>query len=116
MIRPTDINPTVEQVAGSDIVLVTEIKETFKYENGKRTDVCDGFRNSVVAPSKKYADFTIKTQKAFVTPEQLAAAKDGVVKVRVRGFVGRFYRVRKEDGSFDYAFTSTADSLEVVAQ
>lgn len=113
MIRPNDINVTIEQVAGSDTVIVTEVREVFKYDDaGNRTNTLDGFRHSVVAPSKKYADFTIKTQKAFITSEQLAAAKDGVVRVKVKGFVGRFYRTRNNE----YAFTSTAESLEVVAQ
>lgn len=116
IIRPSDIKLTIEQVAGSDTVLVTEVREVKKYDAaGNRTDTPDGFRYTAVAPAKKYAEFPIKTSKAFVTPEQLAAAKDGVVKVRVKGFVGRFYRVRK-DKDVDYAFTSTAESLEVVAQ
>ena len=116
MIKVTDINVTIEQAACSDTVLVTDMREAFKYENGKRTDVSDGFRYNVVAPSNKYVDFTIKTQRPFVTPEQLAAAKDGVVKVRVKGFAGRFYRIRSSNGNIDYAFTATAESLEVVTQ
>ena len=113
MIKVTDINFSVELIAGSDAVLVTDVREVFKYDDaGNRTNTPDGFRNTVVAPAKKYAEFTIKTAKAFVTPEQLAAAKDGTVKVKVKGFVGRFYRTR----GGDYAFTSTAESLEILPQ
>lgn len=110
MLKPENVNITIEQVAGSEVVLLTESREIFKYENGQRTDVSDGFRNTVVAPSNKYEQFTVKTPTAVVTPEQLAAAKDGVLKVRIKGFVGRFYRTR----TGEYAFTSTAESMEVV--
>lgn len=113
-IKPQDITVTIEQVAKSDTVLLIEIREAFKYENGKRTDVSDGFRCVVVAPANKYATFNIKTPRAVVTPEQLAAAKDGVIKVKVKGFQGRFYRSRENDK--EYLFTATAESLEVVTQ
>lgn len=113
MIKPSDITPTIEQVAGSEFVLLTDIREVYKYdESNNRTNVLEGYRYTVVAPAKKYAEFSIKTTRAFVTPEQLAAAKDGVIKVRVKGFAGRFYRTRDRE----YAFTSTAEGLEIVAQ
>lgn len=111
MITPNDITLTLEQVAGSDIVLITEVREVFKYENGKRTDTLDGYRHNAVAPDNKFQQFAIKTAKSFITPEQLAAAKGGVIKVRVKGFQGRFYRPRD---SQDYLFTSTAEALEII--
>ncbi len=110
MIKVTDIAFSIEQIAGSDIVLLTDIRESYSYEDGKRTNTLEGFKNTVVAPSRKFTEFTIKTPKAVITPEQLAAAKDGMLKVKVKGFAGRFYRTR--DG--EYAFTATADALEVV--
>lgn len=66
-----------------------------------------------MAPDNKFEQFIIKTQQAVVTPEQLAAAKGGVIKVRVHGFVGRFYRVVDRD-KVEYAFTSTAERLEII--
>lgn len=110
MIKISDITFEIDQIAGSDIVLLTDIREAFAYEDGKRTDKSDGFRCTVVAPDKKFAEFSIKTPKAVVTPEQLASAKGGMIKVRVKNFEGRFYRTREGD----YAFTSIADSMEVV--
>lgn len=110
-------NISIEQVAGSDIVLVTDLREVYKYENNKRTDTVDGYRYAVVAPDNKYEQFSIKTAKAFITPEQLAAAKGGVIKVRVKGFKGRFYRsrdTRDTRDTRDYLFTSTAEALEII--
>lgn len=113
MIRPTDVNVTIEQVAGIDTVLVTKVREVYKYDDANnRTNILEGFRYTVVAPAKKYVEFTIKTSKAFITAEQLAAAKDGILKVKVKGFVGRFYPTRDKE----YGFTSTAEGLEVVPQ
>lgn len=106
-----DIDITIEQVAKSDVVLVTDVREAFKYENGKRTEASDGFRFTVVAPDNKFQQFSIKAARPFVTPEQLAAAKGGVIKVRVKGFHGRFYRSRE---TREYLFTSTAEALEII--
>ena len=111
MFSPTDLNITIEQVAGSDNVLITDVREVFKYENGKRTDTLEGYRYNAVAPDNKFQQLNIKTAKPYVTPEQLAAAKGGVIKVRVKGFQGRFYRPR---ASRDYLFTSTAEALEII--
>lgn len=110
MIRISDIEFTIDQIAGGDTVLLTDIREVFAYEGGKRTEKPDGFRCTVVAPLRKYTQLTIKVPRAVVTEEQLAASKDGMIKVKVKGFRGRFYRTREGD----YAFTSTADAMEVV--
>lgn len=110
MLKISEIEFTIEQIAGSDIVLLTDIREVFAYEDGKKTTKSDGYRCTVVAPAAKYVEFSVKTPRAVVTVEQLAAAKDGTIRVKVKGFKGRFYRTR--DG--DFAFTSTADTMEVV--
>lgn len=111
MITPSSVTLSIEQIAGSDIVLVIDVREAYKYENGKRSDALDGYRHTAVAPDNKFEQFTVKTAKAFITPEQLAAAKGGVVKVRVKGFKGRFYRSRE---THDYLLTSTAEALEII--
>ena len=109
MLKPSDINFTIEQIAKNDVVLITAVKELWHYdESGKRTDESDGFRYTVVAPANRFTEFNIKTPTATVTQEQLDAAKDGVVKAKVKGFSGRFYRTK----TGDYAFTATAEALE----
>lgn len=109
MIKLAEINFTIEQIAKSDTVLVTAVRELFRYDlGGKRTDESDGYRYTVVAPANKFTEFNIKTPTATVTQEQLDAAKDGVVKAKVKGFSGRFYRTK----TGDYAFTATAEALE----
>lgn len=109
MIKLADINFTIDQIAKSDTVLVTALKELYRYdESGKRTDQLEGYRYTVVAPDNKYAEFDVKTPTATVTQEQLDAAKGGVIKAKVKGFSGRFYRTR----TGDYAFTATAEALE----
>lgn len=113
MLRPESIVVTMEQAANSDVVMLIEIKEAWKYVNKKRTDELEGYRNLVVAPNNRYEQISIKTPQAVVTPAQLAAAKDGVIKVRVHGFAGRFYRVGDRDKA-EYAFTATAERLEII--
>ena len=109
MIKVTDITFTIDQIAKSDTVLITAVKELYHYDvNGKRTDQLEGYRHSVVAPDNKFVELEIKTSTAAVTQEQLDAAKGGVIKAKGKGFSGRFYRTR----TGDYAFTATAEALE----
>ena len=112
MIKIIDINFTIDQIAKSDIVLITAVRELFRYDaSGKRTDELEGYRYNVVAPENKYVEFDFKAPTAAITQEQLDAAKGGGVKAKVKGFKGRFYfnsRIK------DYAFTATAEAIEVL--
>lgn len=110
MPKISDINLGIEQVAGSDRLLVKDVRESYLYQDGKRTKEVDGYRYLCVAPDRKYEELSVKTTKAWVTRDQLVAAKGGMIMVKVKGFQGKFYRTR--DG--EYAFTATAEALEVV--
>lgn len=112
MIEITKFIFSLLQVAGSEQVLLTGCLPIKDFVDGKPTDKIIGYRYTLVAPQNKYESFTVKVEQASpaISPEELEA-KGGTVKVKIKGFQGRFYRDRNKE----YQFTAKAESVEVIA-
>ena len=110
---PTDLcGVSLQNVAGGDVALLIEAsRPVYAYENNKRTDTIEGYQTTLVAVGNKYKRFCVKTATPVAKQEQLDAAKDGVLKVRIKGFQGRFYHSSRDD---DYILTATAEAIEVL--
>lgn len=110
-INLANIKFSLEQIANDTKVIVTGVRTVKQYdENEKVTDKVIGYSYDVIAPQAKYASFAIKVEgkKPIITSEELESG--GEVIATPVGFIGKFYRTR----TGDYAFTSKADSLEIV--
>ena len=91
----TKIKLTIQQVANSDTVLITDVRELKEFVDNKVTDKTIGWIYSVVAPANKYAGFSIKVNDLIpaITKEDLEA-KGGTVKAKVKGYEGTIYKDR----------------------
>ena len=107
MIRVSNIKLSLEQVANAKEILITDIKEVWKYEDGKRKDKIIGYAYEDTAPKNKYEKFSIKVEEKspVITAEELEA-KGGVAKATANDFVGSFYH--RGD---DYVFTAKASKV-----
>lgn len=110
---PTDLcEVSILSVAGGDVaLLIEESRPIYTYENNKRTDTIEGYQTTLVASGNKYKRFSVKTAAPVAKQEQLDAAKDGALKVKIKGFHGRFYYSSREN---DYVLTATAEAIEVI--
>lgn len=106
------ITINLQQVAGADTVLITDVRPVKEFQDGKQTDKIIGYSYSVVCPANKYEAFSIKIeqQQPAISLDELAA-KGGTVKAKVKGFEGRFY----QNKSKDVLFTAKATGIEIVA-
>ncbi len=113
MIQIPELRFSLSQVAGGENVLATDVRPIKSFVDGKPTDTISGYRYTIVAPQRKYQNFTVKVEQASpaITPEELEA-KGGSVKCKIKGFEGRFY---KDKNSNDYQFTAKAESVEVIS-
>lgn len=98
-------------IAGSEIVLVTEVRPVREFLDGKSTDRIIGYRYTCVCPDNKFEQMLVKVEEAApaITQEMLDAC-GGTVKAKPKGFVGRFYR----DRAGEYQFTAKATAIEVL--
>jgi len=105
----TDITLTLESVANDSSVLVVEVNPYKEYADGKPTDKVGGFRYACIAPSNKYAAFSIKVaeKKPAFTQEEIDA-NGGEITATPINFVGRFYR----NNSGEYLLSAKADSMK----
>lgn len=98
-------------VAGSDTVLVVEVKPLYQYVNGRATDTLAGYRYTCICPQNKYTQISIKVAEEIPTiTEELLDMYGGSVTVKPLNFVGKFYK----DSRGEYQFTSVASGLEVI--
>lgn len=101
----------VKQVAKTDNLLMVGFKPVKEYIDGKLTEKVIGYNYTVVCPSNKYEQFNIKIEQIepVIKPEELEV-KGGAVKVKVKGFEGRFY----QDAQKNVLFTAKAAGIEVL--
>lgn len=112
MIKITDIQLTLEQVAHSTNVLLIDCKPVKEFVDGKPTDKIVAYNYVVVAPQNKFANFSVKIEGAssLVSSEQIQS-NGGNIEVTFSGFIGRFFRSK----TGDYLFTSKATGLEILS-
>lgn len=113
MINITNFKFNFQQISNAETALLTEVRPLFKYVNGKITDEQEGNKYELVLPANRYEKITVKVieKNPSITSEEIVL-KGGSVKVKPKNFEGKFYRV---SSSGEYAFTSTASNIEVVA-
>lgn len=112
MINISKIIFPLNLIAKGDTVLITGFSKVKKYIDNKPTDQVESIRYACVAPMNHYEGFNVKIQghTPIITDEELEA-KGGSIKVKLKGFEGKFYL----DKSGKYQFTSTATGIEVIA-
>lgn len=110
MISLNQIVITENQVTKGGQTICTNVRPVKEYKDGKPTDNVIGYNYTVVCPSNKYEQFSIKVeqQQPVITPEELES-KGGSVKVKVKNFEGRFY----QNAEKQILFTAKATAIEV---
>ncbi|WP_160690739.1 hypothetical protein [Clostridium sp. C2-6-12] len=110
MITLNKIIVTLIQVAGSDTVLITDVKPLRTFVDGKITDDISNYSYTVVCPDNKYETFSVKieSKQPIITLEELES--EGAIKAKIKGFEGRFYLNRDKE----VLFTSKATGLEII--
>ncbi|WP_085833818.1 hypothetical protein [Clostridium merdae] len=110
MLRINQMIFTLQQIANSDTLLLTDFFPVKEFVDGKSTDKIVAYRYVCVCPMNKYEQIAIRIEQteAILTPEELSSK--GSIKVKPKGFEGRFYR----DRSGEYQFTAKATTLEVL--
>lgn len=111
MITVNKLKITLQQVANSDIILITGVREVKEFQDGRPTDRTVAYSYTVVCPANKYEQFNLKVEQKqpVITNEELEA-RGGAVKARVKGFEGKFYQNKNKD----ILFTAKAIGIEVV--
>lgn len=101
-----------EQICNSKdtSVLIVDIREGIRYENGKPTGEIDHYKYDVVLPFNQYEKITVKIKgNALLTLEQITQ-KGGSVKVKFKDLTGKLYR----NSNGDYDLSANATGLEIV--
>lgn len=111
MLSINKISFSILQVAKSDTVIITEVRQWKEFVNGVVTNKVIGYIYQVVCPCNCYEAFSIKVEEKApaITPEELEA-KGGTVKAKPKNFVGKFYQNKNKE----ILFTAKATSMEVV--
>lgn len=110
MLKINQIIFTLQQIAHGDTLLLTDFFPVKEFIDGKPTDKIIAYRYVCVCPMNKYEQIAIRVEQAepILTSEELSSK--GSLKVKPKGFEGRFYR----DRSGEFQFTAKATTLEVV--
>ena len=103
---------TALQLSGTvdAIAFLLEVRNRYKYVNGKRTDEIEGISVVVVFPNNGYEKMSVKMDNCTVTNEQIAKA-GGQLKVKFKNLTGKFYRM----SNGELAISASADGLEVIS-
>lgn len=111
MINITKMTFSLDEIANSPTVIITDVSQIKKFENGVVTDEVIGYRYSAVCPCNKYEQIFIKTneKKPSVTLEEIEN-NGGSIEAEVIGFEGRFYQNKAKD----ILFTAKAEKIQVV--
>lgn len=110
MIKIEKMTFTLQQIANSNEVLLTDIKPFKQYIDGKASDNIIGYTYVCVCPGNKYQEIIIKVEQAnpLMSQDELEA-KGGCIKVKPKSFEGRFYRTK----SGEYALSCKASGMEL---
>lgn len=111
MIKLNQIRVTEEMILQNGPMILIEIRPIAEYVDGKKTDRILGYAYNCVAPSNKYAQFTIKVnqKKPVLTNEELENL-GGSTEIQATDFEGKFY----QNSNKDVLFTATASAIEVL--
>lgn len=107
----TKFSLTGSQISGTPDMnaILLEMRDRYKYVNGKRTDEIEGVSAVVVFPNNGYEKILVKMKNCTITEEQLA--KDGgQLKVKFKNLTGKFYRM----SNGELGISASADGLEVI--
>lgn len=109
-ITPFQIIVNEQQVTKGGPMLYIGGRPVKEFKDGKSTEKIVGYSYTIVCPSNKYEQFQLKVEQPqpLLTPEELEA-KGGTVKVKVKGFEGRFY----QNAEKQIIFTAKATAIEV---
>ncbi len=81
------------QVTKGGPMLCISVRQLKEFKDGKTTDKVIGYSYTVVCPSNRYEQLSIKVEQPqpVITQEEIDT-KGGSVKVKVKNFEGRFYQ------------------------
>jgi len=91
------------------IAFLLEVRDRYKYVNGKRTDETEGVNAVVVFPNNGYDKVSVKMKNCTITEEQIAK-NGGQLKVKFKNLTGKLYRM----SNGELAISASADGLEVI--
>lgn len=91
------------------IAFLLEVRDRYKYVNGKRTDELEGVNVVVVFPNNGYEKMSVKMDNCTVTNEQIAK-NGGQLKIKLKNLLGRPYRM----SNGELSISASADGLEVI--
>lgn len=102
---------TENQVTKGGPMICINVREVKEFVDGKPTGKVIGYNYTVVCPSNKYEQFSIRVlqPQPVITTEELEV-KGGSVKVKVKNFEGRFY----QNSQNKIQFSAKATAIEVI--
>lgn len=103
---------TALQLSGTvdAIAFLLEMRDRYKYVNGKRTNELEGVSAVVVFPNNGYEKMSVKMDNCTVTNEQIVK-NGGQLKVKFKNLTGKFYRM----SNGEIGISASADGLEVIS-
>lgn len=109
----TDITiSSIESIAGSQPLILTAVKEDYKYLNGKRTNEQIGYIYTVVCTGRNYDRLSVKvpSSKAIISSKELESSTEAIC-VAFTGFEGKIYRNFQTN---DYFLSCKAQEVTII--
>lgn len=105
------IKPSLENVAGSKVMILQSVQPSYTYENGHKTDNQDGWSCDFVCLDNGYEKLRCKVISKIPISQEMIEASESPIKCTLDGFECKIYRDFKNN---TYAISCKAKALIIM--